>query len=369
MDSSVETTAEIGLVTFVAVASTLISYVIHTFVSMLVAVAVIVTFTYTFIRYPTDDWGRIAFDEGFSPHRVYLLLKALLGQLKNLTYALPFAKSLFYYYRYAGPDVVTKRVPYSKNGVDLDVWHFNDSVSTTKAMETEEGRRNRGRPIVIYAYGGGWNSGTGILYGALAKQLNNAFGCAVITMDYILWPRGTMPDMLQDVRDCVNWVVTNAASFQGDIRRIHFVGHSAGAQVLLAALLLDKQISGQVKSYVGLGGPYDVERQFRHETELGVELLSALRHAMEGRKNLHKWNPTRLIADVPQSVINELPPMTIIHDREDDTVPFDEVTNFCDACKKRKVFPCVVPIENFGHCRGFVHRWSQQQRRVLASSS
>lgn len=115
------------------------------------------------------------------------------------------------------------------------------------------------RPVILFLYGGSWNSGRRQGY-AFAGRALAAQGFVVIVPDYRLVPEVAYPEFLRDGAAAVRWTRRNAARFGGDGERIVLVGHSAGAYNA-AMLALDPGLTGPdrsaVRGLVGLAGPYD----------------------------------------------------------------------------------------------------------------
>ena len=114
-------------------------------------------------------------------------------------------------------------------------------------------------PVIVFIYGGSWQSGSKDGYGFAARALA-AQGFLVAVPDYRLVPAIRFPAFLEDCAAAVKWVRANAARFGGDGNRIVLMGHSAGAYNA-AMLALDPRFLGAdraaVRGLVGLAGPYD----------------------------------------------------------------------------------------------------------------
>jgi acetyl esterase/lipase len=114
-------------------------------------------------------------------------------------------------------------------------------------------------PMIVFIYGGSWNSGEKAGYGFVGRALA-ARGFLVAVPDYRLVPQVRFPGFLQDNAAAVRWLVANAERHGGDPTRIVLVGHSAGAYNA-AMLALDPRWLGaqrrSVQAFVGLAGPYD----------------------------------------------------------------------------------------------------------------
>jgi acetyl esterase/lipase len=115
------------------------------------------------------------------------------------------------------------------------------------------------RPVVLFFYGGSWNSGRRQGY-AFASRALAARGFVVVVPDYRLVPEARYPDFLEDCAGAVRWARRHAGEYGGDGERIVLVGHSAGAYNA-AMLALDPGLLGAdravIRGFVGLAGPYD----------------------------------------------------------------------------------------------------------------
>jgi acetyl esterase/lipase len=114
-------------------------------------------------------------------------------------------------------------------------------------------------PVIVFFYGGGWDSGERGRYAFAARALA-ARGFVVIVPDYRLVPEVRFPDFLRDGAAAVRWTQAEAARFGGDPDRIVLAGHSAGAYNA-AMLALDPRWLGDARRHVRglavLAGPYD----------------------------------------------------------------------------------------------------------------
>jgi acetyl esterase/lipase len=114
-------------------------------------------------------------------------------------------------------------------------------------------------PVIVFFYGGSWNSGDKDGYGFAGRALA-AQGFVVAIPDYRLVPEARFPAFLEDGAAAVRWVRANAARFGGDPDRIVLAGHSAGAYNA-AMLSFDERWLGEdrraVRGFAGLAGPYD----------------------------------------------------------------------------------------------------------------
>jgi len=124
-------------------------------------------------------------------------------------------------------------------------------------------RADGGAPVVVFLYGGGWDSGRKSDY----EFIGDAFaskGFVTFIPDYRLYPDVRWPTFVQDNAEAVRWVRDHAAEFGGDPAKLFLVGHSAGAynavmlgldRRWLAAVGMDPR--RDLRGVVGLAGPYD----------------------------------------------------------------------------------------------------------------
>lgn len=119
------------------------------------------------------------------------------------------------------------------------------------------------RPVVVFFYGGSWQSGEKALYRFIGAALARR-GFVAIVPDYRLYPQVRWPAFLQDNAKAVRWVHDHAAEFGGDPDRVFLMGHSAGAYNA-AELTFDRRWLREVgmdpnrdlRGMIGLAGPYD----------------------------------------------------------------------------------------------------------------
>jgi acetyl esterase/lipase len=117
-------------------------------------------------------------------------------------------------------------------------------------------------PIVVFFYGGGWDSGDKADFRFVGAALAEA-GFITVVPNYRRYPEAMFPAFMQDAARAVAWTRTHAHEWGADPEQIYVVGHSAGAHIAVL-LALDEQYLRQVggstrwlRGAVGLSGPYD----------------------------------------------------------------------------------------------------------------
>ncbi len=117
-------------------------------------------------------------------------------------------------------------------------------------------------PVVVFIYGGGWDSGDRAMYRFVGASLA-ARGVLTVIPDYRLYPDIRFPAFMWDAAAAVAWTRENIAGYGGDPDRLFLMGHSAGAQIatLLALdgryLRADGVDPAHLAGVIGLAGPYD----------------------------------------------------------------------------------------------------------------
>ena len=90
---------------------------------------------------------------------------------------------------------------------------------------------------LLYLHGGGFVSGSGGFYLALAAHISAAAKCAVLLPDYRLAPEHPFPAGLEDCIAAHQWIISNGPSGPGPATATFIAGDSAGGSLTLATLL------------------------------------------------------------------------------------------------------------------------------------
>lgn len=166
----------------------------------------------------------------------------------------------------------------------------------------------QGLPVVLFIYGGSWNSGDRGDYAFVGRALA-AQGFVTVVMDYRLVPQVVFPAFVQDAAAATAWTRSHVAAYGGDPQRLFVMGHSAGAYIaamvaVTPTYLREAGLPGHVfRGFVGLAGPYDF-------LPLDVEATQA---AFGGVKDLPSTQPV-VVATAGS------PPAFLAHGRDDTTV-------------------------------------------------
>lgn len=239
---------------------------------------------------------------------------------------------------YAEYQYIVKNIAYgSQPRQKLDVYQPDPASSN---------RTDLGYPVLVYVYGGSWNSGDKELYAPVAQRLLPE-GILVVVPDYRIYPEGKYREQTDDVAAALAWVLENIRDYGGDPARVVLGGQSAGAH-LSALALLDEQwlakyghTSAEVCGYYGISGVYDINAQmdFEHSNGGTAPIMTAV---MEGPDNFTAASPAAYVR-------SGLPPMLLIHGDADETVPISVSENFQAKLESAGARSEFVTYEGAGH--------------------
>jgi len=119
-----------------------------------------------------------------------------------------------------------------------------------------------GWPVVVFFYGGSWNTGERAGYVFVAEALA-ARGILTLVADYRLYPAVRYPDFLHDSAKALAYGFDHAQALGGNPKRIFVMGHSSGSYNAAMLALDPRWLSDTghtptaLAGWIGLAGPYD----------------------------------------------------------------------------------------------------------------
>jgi acetyl esterase/lipase len=122
-------------------------------------------------------------------------------------------------------------------------------------------------PVLVLFHGGAWVTGSPADTASLANELA-ARGVVVYNASYrTMSEGGAFPQMVEDVACAIAFAGSTAGTYTSTPQRLATGGHSAGAHLsVLAAMAPDAFVGdcaygpATVEGFIGLAGPYDVDR-------------------------------------------------------------------------------------------------------------
>jgi acetyl esterase/lipase len=153
--------------------------------------------------------------------------------------------------------ILNGTVPKSGLTIQRDIAYGNDPRQ--KLDIYRPATSNPAQPVIVFFYGGSWNSGSKTIYPFVAATLART-GMVVVVPDYRVYPQVKYPDFLRDCARATAWVQAHPA--QTGTGPLFLMGHSAGAyNAIMLGLdpswLRDAGAAGPITGLIGLAGPYD----------------------------------------------------------------------------------------------------------------
>ena len=119
---------------------------------------------------------------------------------------------------------------------------------------------NKNTPVIIFFYGGRWQSGSRAEYAFVGQSLADR-GYISIIADYRVYPSVEFPVFIEDAAKATTWVFEHIQHYGGNTKQVYLMGHSAGAHI--ATMLVTNKTylpaagikQHQVKGVISLSGP------------------------------------------------------------------------------------------------------------------
>ena len=205
---------------------------------------------------------------------------------------------------------------------------------------------SRGRPVVVFFYGGAWQEGDRAQYRFVSRSLA-ARGWVTVVPDYRVHPEARFPDFLQDSAAAVRWARDHAAEHGGDPTRLFLMGHSAGAYNAAMLALDARWLRGagldparDVRGWIGLSGPYDF-----------LPIVDSVVQTVFGPRE--RWPATQPIAYVSTGS----PPALLFTGEADERVRPGNSVRLAAALRAVKAPVRLITFPGAGHVRTLMALW------------
>lgn len=230
-------------------------------------------------------------------------------------------------------DMVNAFTP-SPNGLPVTL-----SYGSSERQRVDVYQAGRRKPLVIFFYGGSWNSGSRTDYRFVARAFNE-LGYSVAIPDYRLTPEALYPDFLKDSAQAISLLINRAEEFGADPQRVILVGHSAGAYNAMMVALDQRWLSPEdrqrIRGVIGLASPVNF---------LPIQLPAA-------RLAFH-WPNTPRDSQPIEHVSSSSPPILFINANNDPLV--DPRINSIAMAEKLRAANVYVEVENFDGPLGMIN--------------
>ncbi len=192
-------------------------------------------------------------------------------------------------------------------------------------------------PVVLFFYGGSWDSGDKADY-KFAAEAFTSNGFIAVVPDYRLYPEVLFPGFMADPAKAARWVKDHIQALGGDPDRVFLAGHSAGAHIAVMLALNEEYLAKEqlklsdFRGTIGLAGPYDF-------LPLTSERLKTIFGPEDQR---WKSQPINFVTGHNQ-------PMLLLVGLKDGTVGTHNTYNLAAKIKAKGGPVQVVEFSNYGH--------------------
>lgn len=194
-----------------------------------------------------------------------------------------------------------------------------------------------GAPLVVFFWGGSWQTGDRSTYAFLGRTLASR-GFVVMIPDYRVYPEVSFPDFLYDSARAVAWARAHAPDYGANPTCLSLMGHSAGAYNVAMLLTDDRYleaVGGErawVASWVGLAGPYD----FLPLNDPTLERIFEPADPLESSQPIH-------------SVDEEVPPTLLVVSDDDPVVDPRNTKRMAERLERVGVPVELLRVDNLRH--------------------
>ncbi len=193
------------------------------------------------------------------------------------------------------------------------------------------------RKVVVFFYGGSWDSGARGDYKFVAEALTSK-GFIVAIPDYRVYPEVNFPGFMADPAKAAAWIKLHANELGGDAQQVFLAGHSAGAHIAVMLSVNPEYLACENLKYsdfagtIGLAGPFDF-----------LPLKSQRLKEIFGPES-ERWKSQPI-----KFVNGQNPPMLLMVGLKDDIVAPFNTFNLATKIKSKGGSVEIVEFPNYGH--------------------
>jgi len=214
-------------------------------------------------------------------------------------------------------------------------------------------------PLIIYLQGCGWGWSEQDIF-AFIPQLSEfaKSGFVVASVQYRLSSEAIFPAQLEDVKDAIHFLKTNASNYNIDPHKVGLWGDSSGAHLALLAGLEALGTEGNpcdVQAVVDWFGPTELLSMSKYPSLFDHDSPRSPESKLVG--GAIQENKSRARAASPIEYVRPgAPPILIMHGDADDVVPYEQSVEFFQALRQAGNHASMYRIKGAGH-----NAFTQQQ--------
>jgi len=166
---------------------------------------------------------------------------------------------------YLAVENIKRDIPFNGERL-LDVYYDKTNVKQKKR-------------VVVHIFGSSWVNGDKIGQTKIGSLLERE-GYVAVVPNYVLFPNGTIDDMVEDVYKAIQWTYKNISKYGGNPKKIYVCAHSSGAHITSLAIIkstLHLKNNGvalkslpKLKRVIFLNGPFSIDAEFLAYTLQGT---------------------------------------------------------------------------------------------------
>lgn len=101
-------------------------------------------------------------------------------------------------------------------------------------------------PVIVYYHGGGWVIADLDVYDSGPRALSKLVNAVVVSVHYRQGPENKFPAAHDDAYAAYEWTLANAASINGDPKKVALAGESAGGGLAVATAIMARDKNAQM---------------------------------------------------------------------------------------------------------------------------